>query len=207
MAVTSHYEILGVADGAEPDAVRRGYLDQARRLHPDRWIDASTDERAEAERQMREVNEAWRVLGNPGRRLAYDVERREAGRRPRVAPPTGVGERYAFATGDLFAEDVPPVDLLTRLLRALPWVAVFCILGAIFVFTAYATSDDGTAPTGQGDRCIVKVDGSAVDTDCATDGAQRVIIAVQQVGQCPAESEPFQPADSPFEALCLAPPG
>lgn len=203
----THYAVLGVAEGADPEAVRRAYLGMARRLHPDRWIDASPDERVDVERRMQEVNEAWRVIGNPARRLAYDVERREVGRRARVAPPTGVGERFAFATGDLFVEDVPPVDLLTRVLRALPWVVVFVALAAIFVFTAYATSEDGTAPTGEGDRCILKVDSTAVDTDCATEGAQRVIIEVDQVGQCPAQSEPFQPADTPDEALCLDPPG
>lgn len=202
----THYAVLGVAEGAEPDEVRKAYLDMARQLHPDRWIDASADERVDVERRMQEVNEAWRVLGNPARRLAYDVERREVGRRARVAPPTGVGERFAFATGDLFVEDVPPVDLLTRVLRALPWIALFAALGAIFVFTAYATSDDGTAPGGEEDRCILKVDGTAVETSCAADGAQRVIIAVAQVGECPPESEPFQPADTPDEALCLAPP-
>ena len=97
---------------------------------------------------MQELNEAWRVLGNPARRLAYDVERREAGRRARVSPPGAVGDRFAFSTGDLFVEDVPAVDLLTRLLRALPWIVVIVGLGAIFVFTAYATSDDGEIPTG-----------------------------------------------------------
>lgn len=206
MAV-DHYAVLGVEPGAEPDAVRRGYLDLARRLHPDRWIDASAGERADVERRMQEVNEAWRVLGNPARRLAYDVERREAGRRARVAPPTGVGDRFAFSTGDLFQEDVPPIDLFTRIVRALPWVLVFVGLAAIFVFTAYATSDDGEVPTGEGgEGCIVKVDGLAVPTDCATTGAQRVIVEVDQVGQCPAESEPFQPADDASRALCLAAP-
>jgi hypothetical protein len=197
-----------VEPGADPDVVRRGYLDLARQLHPDRWIDASADERTDVERRMQEVNEAWRVLGNPARRLAYDVERREAGRRPRAAQPTGVGDRYAFSTGDLFHEDVPPIDLLTRVIRALPWVLVFVGLGAIFVFTAYATSDDGERPTGEGGSgCVVKTDGLAVPTDCATTGAQRVIVEVDQVGQCPAESEPFQPADLASRALCLAPPG
>jgi hypothetical protein len=207
LVTETHYATLGVSEGAEPDAVRRAYLDMARQLHPDRWIDASPEERVDVERRMQAVNEAWRVLGNPARRLAYDVERREVGRRARVAPPTGVGDRFAFATGDLFVEDVPPVDLLTRVLRALPWILVFVALGAIFIFTAYATSDGGTPPTGEGTRCIRKVGGSAVDVDCGTEDARRVIIAVAQVGQCPFESEPFQPADSPDEALCLAPPG
>jgi hypothetical protein len=206
MATESHYAVLGVPDGADPLDVRRGYLDMARQLHPDRWVDASPTERADVERRMQEVNEAWRVLGNPGRRLAYDVERREAGRRARVAPPTAVGERFAFATGDLFVEDVPPVDLVTRVIRALPWALVFVALGAIFVFTAYATSDDGAPPTGEGDAgCVVKSEGDAIAAACDSTGAQQVLLEVEQVGQCPAGSEPFQPADG-GRALCLDPP-
>jgi hypothetical protein len=203
----SHYGTLGVADGASPDEVRRAYLDLARQLHPDRWIDASPSEREDAGRRMQQLNEAWRVLGNPARRLAYDVERREAGRRSRVSPPTAVGERFAFSTGDLFVEDVDDPDLLSRLLRALPWILVILGLGGIFVFTAYATSDNGVAPTGEGGGgCIRKDGGRAVAVDCEADGAQRVIIEVREVGECPAESEPFQPLERNV-ALCLAPPG
>lgn len=200
---TTHYRTLGVADGAAPDEVRRAYLDLARRLHPDRWIDASPSERAGIERRMQEVNEAWRVLGNPGRRLAYDVERREAGQRARVAPPTAVGDRFAFATGDLFTEDVDDPDLFTRLIRALPWILLIGGLGAIFVFTAYATSDGGDRAGGS---CIRKVGGLAEPVDCGVDDAQRVVVEVRQVGECPAASEPFQPANSDV-ALCLEPPG
>lgn len=208
MAVAaSHYGTLGVADGAEPDEVRRAYLDLARQLHPDRWIDASPSEREDAGRRMQELNEAWRVLGNPARRLAYDVERREAGRRARVSPPGAVGDRFAFSTGDLFVEDVQDVDLLTRLLRALPWIVVIVGLGAIFVFTAYATSDNGEIPTGErGGGCIRKDGGRAVEVDCEVDGARLVITEVREVGECRLDTEPFQPVDRDV-ALCLAPPG
>lgn len=203
----SHYGTLGVADGAPPDEVRRAYLDLARQLHPDRWVDASPQERLDAGRRMQDVNEAWRVLGNAARRLAYDVERREAGRRARVAPPGAVGERLAFSTGDLLVQDVEDPDLLTRLLRALPWIAIVVGLGAIFVFTAYATSDEGTVPVGEGGGgCIRKVGGSAVDVDCDAEGARLVVTEVGSVVECRAGTEPFQPADRDT-ALCLDPPG
>jgi curved DNA-binding protein CbpA len=200
---TNHYATLGVADGADPEAVRRAYLVLARRLHPDRWIDASPDERVETERRMREVNEAWRVLGNPARRLAYDVERRDADRRARVAPPTGVGERYAFATGDLFVQDVDDSGLLTRLVRALPWVLLVGALLGIFIFSAYATAGRGERPSGEGGgRCVRTAASEAVEVPCDAAGARQVIIEVVQVGQCPVGSEPFQPADREL-ALCL----
>ena len=185
----SHYETLGVAEGAPPDDVRRAYLDLARRLHPDRWSDASPQERASAERRMQEINEAWRVLGNAGRRLAYDSTRRR-----HAAPSNGV----PFPSGDLFVDDGPPPDLVTRIIRFLPWGLVLLALGVIFVFTAYATSDDGTVTS------CVRADGAtAVSVACDAEGAREIELHVPDAGMCPPGTEPFQPAGG-AEALCLA---
>jgi hypothetical protein len=70
----THYEVLGVAESAGSDELRQAYLVQARRHHPDREPDRSR--RAAAEARMREINEAWSVLGDPERRRSYDAERR-----------------------------------------------------------------------------------------------------------------------------------
>ena len=196
---TNHYATLGVPSGAAPEEVRRGYLELARRLHPDRWIDADDRERAEADRRMREVNEAWRVLGNPARRLAYDVERREADRQARVSPPGPVGEGYGFSTGDLLSEDIDPPDLRTRLIRALPWILLVGSLLGIFVFTAYATAGGGDS---EGVRCVALSPGVATDVDCDQAGARQVLVEVLQAGQCPPGTEPFQPEGANL-ALCL----
>lgn len=67
----THYEVLGVAKTAAPDEVRRAYLTLARRHHPDREPDANRRKVAEA--RMREINEAWSVLGDPKRRRRYDA--------------------------------------------------------------------------------------------------------------------------------------
>lgn len=185
----SHYETLGVAEGASPDDVRRAYLELARRLHPDRWVDASAAERDDAHRRMQEVNEAWRVLGNPGRRVAYDVGRRRGGRARRPPTPT-------FESGDLFVDDAP-TDPLTRVVRGLPWALVLLALAAIFVFTAYATSDDGTAAT-----CVRRDGAAAVSVPCDAGGARPVERRVADVALCPTGTEPFQPAGEDL-ALCL----
>lgn len=187
----SHYETLGVADGAEPDDVRRAYLDLARRLHPDRWIDASTAERAAAERRMQEVNEAWRVLGNAARRLAYDTGRRRT--RPAAAGPF---PGASFSSGDLFVDDDAPPDLVSRVVRFLPWGLVLVALGAIFVFTAYATNDPATV------SCVRRDGGTATSVPCDAPGARPVEFRVGDVSMCPDATEPFQPADSQ-QALCL----
>jgi curved DNA-binding protein CbpA len=188
----SHYETLGVDDGADPDIVRRAYHDLARRLHPDRWVDASSAERQGAERQMQEVNEAWRVLGNAARRLAYDTGRR----RSRPSPAATAATADGFSTGDLFGDASERPDLVGRLVRALPWGLVLLALGAIFVFTAYATDD--SAPQ----SCVRQDGGVATSVPCDADGARRVELRVPDAAQCPAGTEAFQPADSE-QALCL----
>src|SRR3954470_17168590 len=70
----THYEVLGAPRTASPEELRRPYLERARLLHPGRHIDAGPKGRAEAERGMQEVTDAWRVLGDPGRRRRYDRE-------------------------------------------------------------------------------------------------------------------------------------
>jgi hypothetical protein len=190
--MATHYDTLGVDDGADPEVVRRAYLEMARRLHPDRWIDASPAERTDVERRMQEVYEAWRVLGNPARRLAYDTGRRRV--RP-VSAPVGA----PFVSGDLFAvDDRPPPDLVTWLVRALPWVLVLLALGGIFVFSAYATSGGG----GVSASCVRLDGGAAVSVPCSSEAAREVVVRVPDVARCPAGTDPFQPS-SGGQALCL----
>jgi curved DNA-binding protein CbpA len=74
----SHYQTLGVPPSASADEIRTAYRNLARRLHPDRHRLRSPAEAALAERRMRDVNEAWRVLGDPDRRGRYDADRRAA---------------------------------------------------------------------------------------------------------------------------------
>ena len=60
------YEVLQVHPRAEPDVIRAAYRILARKYHPDHGGDA---------RRMMELNDAWDVLGDSGRRAAYDATR------------------------------------------------------------------------------------------------------------------------------------
>jgi hypothetical protein len=62
----THYDVLGVAPTASPDQLHEAYVTLARRHHPD--IDGGDAG------DMRAVNAAWAVLGDPARRAAYDAE-------------------------------------------------------------------------------------------------------------------------------------
>jgi hypothetical protein len=71
----SPYEVLGVDPSASDEEIRKVYLDLARRHHPDFHTGADASGRAEADRRMRQINEAWQVLGDGDRRAAFDRDR------------------------------------------------------------------------------------------------------------------------------------
>lgn len=63
-----YYAVLGVAPDADERAIREAFRQLARRYHPD------VKETGSLER-MREINEAYQVLSDPGRRRDYDLSR------------------------------------------------------------------------------------------------------------------------------------
>lgn len=67
------YEVLGVRADAPVEEIHRAYLQLARRYHPDFFTAAPAGERAHAEARMREVNDAWAVLGDADRRRRHDA--------------------------------------------------------------------------------------------------------------------------------------
>jgi curved DNA-binding protein CbpA len=122
----THYDVLGVAPSAPVAEVRRAYVALARQHHPDRpGGDAAT---------MRAVNEAWTVLGDPGRRARYDRSLHPATSAPPAAPVT---ERVRTDDEELLADlaDDTPLGgriVLPRWLSLLP-VAVFAASVGTFV--------------------------------------------------------------------------
>jgi curved DNA-binding protein CbpA len=63
-----HYQLLGVARGASREEIAQAWRRRAQAEHPDRW----PGEAGEAAARFRALAEAYRVLGDPGRRAAYD---------------------------------------------------------------------------------------------------------------------------------------
>ena len=68
-----HYDELGVAPSATAAEIRTSYLALARRYHPDGLAGADNEARSVAAARMARINAAWTVLGDPGRRSAYDA--------------------------------------------------------------------------------------------------------------------------------------
>jgi DnaJ-class molecular chaperone len=83
-----HWAVLGLAPGADADALKRAFRQQARRWHPD-----LNGNDPVAEERFKQVNEAYAVLSDPRRRRAW--ERGEAA----DGPADRRGSEDPFATG------------------------------------------------------------------------------------------------------------
>lgn len=129
------YELLGVAQDAPADEIKRAWRDATDKFEP-----------GSGTSQFRLFNEAADVLLNPERRAAYDAELAGAepgtveaepeppAETPEVVVPVDAGDEEAADAGP-DAEPTPAVDeseapkgtgLLARLDRSFVWVALIC---------------------------------------------------------------------------------
>jgi molecular chaperone DnaJ len=67
-AKSDYYDILGVTKGASAEEIKKSYRKQALEWHPDRH----KDNKENAEKRFKEINEAYQVLSDPQKRSAYD---------------------------------------------------------------------------------------------------------------------------------------
>jgi curved DNA-binding protein CbpA len=82
----SLYRILQVDPGANPLVIQAAYRVLARIFHPDVEGD---------DEQMKRLNAAWSVLGDPGKRAAYDRERAGRHHGPAINAPAPASARAA----------------------------------------------------------------------------------------------------------------
>ena len=63
-----YYEVLGVSKTATDDELKKAYRKLAKQYHPD----ANPNNKEEAEKKFKEINEAYETLSNPQKRKMYD---------------------------------------------------------------------------------------------------------------------------------------
>jgi curved DNA-binding protein CbpA len=88
----SYYEILRVPSGAPASEIKAAFHDFALECHPDRYVDAASDEAAVAAEIFKRGVEAYKVLSKPKLRRQYDDgllqgQLRYVAGRPPAAPP------------------------------------------------------------------------------------------------------------------------
>lgn len=86
-----YYKTLGVGRAATADEVRKSFRNLARKYHPD-----VAKDKASAEEKFKEINEAYKVLGDPVKRAKYD----QLGADWNSQPPPGADSQPNRGRGD-----------------------------------------------------------------------------------------------------------
>ena len=67
-AKSDYYDTLGITKSATAAEIKSAYRKKALEWHPDKH----KDDKEEAERKFKEINEAYQVLSDPQKKSAYD---------------------------------------------------------------------------------------------------------------------------------------
>ena len=172
----THYEVLGVARDASPDQVRDAFRRLARAHHPDTSASGSAE-------SLTPINEAWRVLGDPELRRAYD-RRLDAGDRPEVADLSTSAPSYV-------PSPLPPSSFPWRFVAGLAAVAIGVVLLGV---ATYEPSKPGPPDNllEQGSCVVIQDNGDASEVNCDSDHDGVVGNLLGEGELCPTPLEPHR---------------
>lgn len=183
----THYDVLGVPPDASATTIRAAYHDRAREHHPDRRQRSS----AAGGESMPAINEAYRVLNDPGRRAIYD---RSLGAR---------ADRDDAATGsDTVAydgRDASPRHPYHHGPARVPWrsMLVAAVAGTVgvVVLAQFTGSGGDLGPDGilrNGDCVEIQPNTDAREVACTGEGDLVVRAFVPFDGTCPGLTSPHR---------------
>lgn len=93
MKYKDYYEIMGIKRDATQDEIKRSYRKLARKYHPD------VSKASDAEERFKEVGEAYEVLKDPEKRMAYDQLGANWQQGQDFQPPPGWQDGFEFSGG------------------------------------------------------------------------------------------------------------
>lgn len=98
------YQILGVAQDAAPEAIKKAYRQLAKRYHPDKNAGD-----AQAAETFKRITEAYDVLSNPEKRRLYDSQQKDAAKQKaqetrKQQKNSGGNQKMQFDPADLDAQ-------------------------------------------------------------------------------------------------------
>ena len=99
--MSDHYQILGVARGAEPAAIKAAYRRLALQYHPDR------NRSPGAVAEFQKIQRAYEVLSRPDMRHRYDRIRTYRHERPATAPASRHADDRKYGTRHRFTNPPP----------------------------------------------------------------------------------------------------
>jgi hypothetical protein len=182
----NHYEVLGVGRDATSAQIRSAFRRLARAHHPDTSASGSAD-------SLTPINEAWRVLGDPDLRRAYD---------------RSLDAESAPADVDSWSQDssplvppVPPSNFPWRFLAGLAVVGIAIVLLGVFTYTPSKPGPPDNV-LAVGSCVVIQENGDAAEVNCADDhdGVVESLIAID--GSCPDPLEPHHDQQG-LGAVCV----
>jgi len=69
----NYYKILEVGKDADENEVKKAYKRAALKFHPDKWANATDEEKESAEKAFKDIGEAYSVLSDPQKKRRYDA--------------------------------------------------------------------------------------------------------------------------------------
>lgn len=173
----THYDVLGVSHDASTAQIRAAFRRLARAHHPDTSASGSAD-------SLAPINEAWRVLGDPSLRRAYDRTLDTAAAGP-------AKEGWAPEPVPAPVATLPPSNFPWRFLLGMAAVGIAIVLLGVFTYKPpKPRPPDNVLEVGS---CVVIEDnGDASEVNCTDDHDGVVESRINEGELCPVDLEPHR---------------